>query len=281
MSVEKHEESRIGGEPINLYRFQHGPRDNDFYGYTDFERDLISDNVLYKAIPLQRGAVNSSGTLDRTALEIRMPGNLPLPRLFTGFPPSNVVNLVILQGHVDDVDVQFLPIWSGRVLACAHQGTEATLTCEPISTSMRRVGLRRHYQYMCPHVLYGDQCRASKTAATITVTVDIASGRRIIIGGVISHRARYIGGLAEWTAPDGRRHIRSIAEFDVDTANDRTGVTLSGPSDGLLPGRQVSLSYGCSHKTQACIEWHSNIRNFGGQPFIPLKNPVGSTHPFS
>src|SRR5690606_25380278 len=137
-----------------------------FYAYTDAETAVVFEGITYVPIPISRSAVKASGTLDKSALKVSVPINAEIAELFRIYPPAQVVTLVIRQGHIGDPDSEFLVHWSGRVLSTERKDSECEFSCEPIATSMRRTGLRRHYQIGCPHVLYGPRCRASKALAT-------------------------------------------------------------------------------------------------------------------
>lgn len=174
MSFATQEESRQLGEPVNLYLFRYGTGPSDIYCYSDCEEPVVFDGKTFVPTPIDRDSITPKSTLDKSELEIRMRQNTELADLFRYYPPSEVVTLVIFQGHNLDPSNQWLAAWSGRVLGFKIEGNMAHYTCEPVSSSMRRPGLRRHYQYGCPHLLYGTgagRCNANKAAATITRTV--------------------------------------------------------------------------------------------------------------
>ena len=101
------EESRTKGEPVALYHFQYGEASDKFFGYTDAEVPITNAGKLYVPLPITMGAVRSSGTLDRQSIEVRTPQNADLAELFRLTPPSQVVTLVVRQGHIGDPDSQF------------------------------------------------------------------------------------------------------------------------------------------------------------------------------
>ncbi len=273
MSFSNTEVSRFRGSPVTLFLFIYGNGPSSYYAYTDAEEEITFEGKVYQPVPIGRGDINSSGTLDKATIDISMPRDLALTELFRVYPPSQVVNLIIRQGHLNDPDDQFLVCWSGRVLSCARQNNEAVFSCEPISTSLTRNGLRRNYQYGCPHVLYGPQCRANKTAATTTVTPTSATGVTITlpVGWTTAPLAqKYLGGMVQWTAGNGDTVLRTILRV--------TGTnvfTLNGPLNGYVSGTPVNMIKGCNHQMTDCQAVHSNIQNYGGQPWIPLSNPIG------
>ena len=281
MSFATQEESRQLGEPVNLYLFRYGTNTNDVFCYTDCEVPVLFDSKTFVPVPIDRNAITSKSTLDKSELEIRMSQNTELADLFRYYPPSEVITLVIFQGHNLDPNNQWLAAWSGRVLGFKIEGNMAHYTCEPVSSSMRRPGLRRHYQYGCPLLLYstGDgRCNASKVAATISRSVAALFSNAIELAPSwetsSARKLKYVGGLVEWTTT-GRTERRTI----LDVQSDNT-LLLSGPVRNLSVGATLNISLGCNHKMDDCASVHNNIVNFGGQPYIPLKNPVGIRNNF-
>ena len=280
MAFSLFESSRNRAKPTNLFLFTYGDGPNSFYAYTDAEQEIVFGGITYQPVPIDRGSYTSSGTLDKSAIEVRIPRNLPLAELFRVYPPSQVVSLIIRQGHVNDPDNQFLVCWTGRVLSCSREDNEAKFNCEPISTSIKRPGLRRPYQYGCPHVLYGSECRANKAAATTTITPASFSGAVLTlpVNWVTAARAqKYIGGMVQWVSGAGDTVLRNILQVSGTNI-----FTLSGVIMGLAEGAPVNVILGCNHQAGVgpqpngdCHPLHNNIHNFGGQMWIPLKAPLG------
>ena len=314
------EVSRASGQPVALFYFRYGSHADSFYAYTDAEQAVVAAgsiagiDVTYSPIPIGRGAVTTSGSLDKAQLEIRMPRDIALTQHFVAFPPSLVVTLIIRQAHRNapatppalDAPV----VWAGRVVGMAFEGSEAKFTCEPIATSMRRNGLRRNYQRGCPHALYDENtCRADKTVATVTVAITGTAANKIIMPAEWFEYiavAKYLGGLAEWTTPEGNVEIRTILKNA-----DGKDLVVDGLIRGLVADQNVAVSLGCNRQQDDCRDLHvsavsgfradstlvtadstvvtadgagepllSNIHNFGGQPFIPFENPIGFNNQF-
>lgn len=270
--------SRLLGQPTELFRFVYGPLPQDVALYTDSDKPVVYLGETYSPVSISRSSTSNSGTLDKTAIEVMMPHLLKLPQLFRIYPPSGFISLTILQGQARDPDAQFVAVWVGRVISISVEGIEAKLSAEPITTSFRRAGLRRNYQYMCPHVLYGPQCKASKSAATTSATVLAVSGRTVVLSGAVPGQSLYAGGMIEWASSGGAAESRTIVS--VSSSGGNTSLLLTGLVPGLTAGKPVSLVLGCQHTLTACIAQHNNAPNFGGHPWIPLKNPIGNVSPY-
>lgn len=281
MSFAARETSRTLGEPVELYLFWYGSTDTAYYAYTDGETPITKSeqapsgatiSVTYSPVPIARGSINVSGSLDKSKLEIRGPRDLAVGGQFLVYPPTQPVSVTVYSGHVGETD--WLVTWSGTALSCAFELSEIKLTCEPISAALRRNMLRRMYQYTCPHVLYGPRCKADQAAATVSGTVTAIAGQSISLTAGWNAQAvdKYLGGLVSWTGPSGTER-RTIIGVSGNT------LRLSGLLRNLAVGNSVSVALGCNRKMDGCA-LQNNIYNFGGFPFIPPKNPLGNTSNF-
>lgn len=278
MTFAARESSRHTGQPIDLYEFRYGPEADSVVRHTNIAQGYSFGGNLFSPLPIMRGDVVASGNLDNTTMRITMPEDSFIAGLYNGEPPSNVITLIIRQGHLADAD--FKVVWSGKLLnGSFNESNEIELDCEPISSSLRRSGLTQDYQYACPHVLYGPMCRASRPAATITVVVTTVDGPVLTLPtgwATEARRSKYLGGIAEWTNAAGRAERRGI----VRVGGAQT-LVLSSESSGLVNGMTVSLVLGCNHQHGMsdldgdCLNLHNNLLNFGGEWEIPSKNPVG------
>jgi len=276
MSYQSREESREDAVPVNLLLFRYGLAATAIYTYTNAEQPIIRDSRVYAPIPVEADNIQSSGTLDRKTLVVRLPSSTEIAQLYRAYPPSYPVTLTIFRGHLSDDNRQWVVVWTGRVLNGKQAGDGShvcELSCEPIVTAMRRNGLRRNYQFMCPHVLYGTQCRASRGAATITVLPTAIGSNYVDVPAGWDTPARidkYTGGVIEWTTVEGNLEIRTV--LDVESG---TRIHMTGPTTGLT-SQTVRISLGCNHQMSDCGDLHDNILNFGGQPWIPINHPFGT-----
>lgn len=285
MTYDALEESRTQGQPISLYFIRYGEPEDAYYAYTSAEQQVVytfdSDlgPVAFQPIAITRGEINASGALDRAELEVRVPLSAGINAVFAGFPPSQVVAMFIFDGHFGEPE--FKTVWMGRLTAQAFEDEEAVYTCEPASTSLKRVGLQRFWQRGCPLVLYSQgwkKCNANEAAATTSVLTTAIDGAIVSIPDDWVEGFRkplHIGGMAKWSTPDGRLVIRTIVGIP---AADQ--VQLNAPATGLGVGVTVHLSLGCPHDRDGCALIHDNIHNYGGQDWIPTKNPVGVVRNF-
>lgn len=258
---------------FGLEASQFGP-----FAFCDGEEPITRAGITYVPWPVEVSDITSNGNLDKSDITVTLARGTDLENEFIGFPPSHVVNLILFQGHIGDEPtlVDYPAVWVGRVGAPIFENTTIAFNCVPVSTSIQRPGLRRNYQLSCPHVLYGSQCRASKNAATVTRTVSGISNNTITISAALPQaQNKYRGGLLEWTS-GGLTQVRTI----VTLSGAGTVLTVRGNLRGMTTGASVKVSLSCNRLQTDCADLHDNILNFGGQPSIPLENPLAQKNIF-
>ena len=264
------------GEPVELFLFTIGTVE---YRYCDVDREVTdpATGKVYKPIPIDRGRVSSAANLDKTELKVVVPLDSEIAEVFRTFPPGFKVSLKIFGGNLGENAPAFSAVWAGRVLQGSRErvsgGVEqCVLSCEPASTTMRQSGLRRNWQLSCPHALYGASCRASEAAAAHVATItDLGSIWLEVASGWegASAKQKFKAGKVTWPGQFSGLEQRMILSVSGDT------LQLAGPTTGLSVGDNVTIYLGCNRLMSDCRNLHNNIVNFGGQPWIPVENPIG------
>lgn len=272
--------SRSKSVPIHLYKVVYGVGPDERILLTNAEEDQVFEGDVYRVSQIQHGEIHAAGTLDKSSLEVTALADSPLAVLFRNSPPARVVSLTIWRGEVAAPGV-FYRVWSGRILSCSLEGYEAKLFGEPIGTAARRPGLRRNYQIGCPHVLYGPWCRANQADFTKEVALAGVSGSSVLLEAGWNDpwpEAKFINGVVTWTTPGGSTITRTI--LGIQNAGPNTILRLADSATGLTAESVVAISLGCNHQLSDCADVFNNGPNYGGCPWIPVKNPVGSYNPF-
>lgn len=267
MTYSASETSLQVGAPVELYEFTRG---STAYRFTSCDVAQTLGANSYAIATLKRGRIETSAERARNSIDIECARSFSIAEMFRISPPSDVIALVIKRVHRADSDVAV--IWTGRVLNCSFDGAQAVLQCEPVSSSLRRPGLRRLYQRQCPHVLYsqgGGQCNVVRATHSTTTTVTASAGLVLSVAALTAKP--WAGGFVEWEAVAGsveRRFITSFSGLDL---------VLSQAFQGIPNGASVTVSPGCDHTQATCVGVYSNGPNYGGFPFTPEKNPFDGT----
>ncbi|MGZ7222892.1 hypothetical protein ACXWPH_09850, partial [Streptococcus pyogenes] len=85
--------------------------------------------------------------------------------------PNDAISLTVWDKHADDTD--YVVSWVGVVNDVRWPDMiTCQLTCQSLSASFARPGLRRAWQLPCSNVLYDIDCRVVQALYSVPVTVD-------------------------------------------------------------------------------------------------------------
>jgi uncharacterized phage protein (TIGR02218 family) len=258
MTYAAREASDHDAQPVELYRFTEGTRK---WLYTSADAAVVYQSETYEPRPIKRGAFRQTQELNKATLEINAPRDLPLVADSFASPLVGVIALTIYRQHRGDGET--VAWWRGRVAGIRASGSEITITCEPLATALKRIGLRRPAQRQCPHALYDAGCTVSPALFSAT-------------GNLLSINSATLTASAFATKPDGwwvggKIILNGVPRFVIGHTGDT--VTISAAVPGLPQNAAFTVYAGCDHTPATCNSKFSNILNFGGAPWLPVKNP--------
>lgn len=259
MTYTAFEASDEQGEPIELFRFD---AYNGTWLFCSGETDTAYDGDTYLARPISRGAIESSQDMAKNTISMTAPRDNPLVRAIVDASPPGMIWLTIYRGHRDDGE--FVVAWNGRVTSVSQADAVATIKAESIMTSLDRVGLRPQYQLQCRHTLYGPGCTLDKSVYMWAGTVETVIGTQVIVAAASAKPDGWFAGGVLMTSDGVRRTIY---------LHTGTSITLSAPMPGLAAGTAIVLYPGCAQTLSACDLKFGNTENYGGAPWMPIKNP--------
>jgi hypothetical protein len=257
MSYQVIEASTHDANIVEIYQFTMG---GTTWRQASCVHEVVYDGHTYTPNPIDRPALELAGEISRQSIELGISSQNEIAQLFIAGSPETMLSVRIYQGHRDDGE--FVLIFSGRVLSCKWgKQYKASLECEPIFTSMRRGALKRNFSDRCPYVVYSSACGAGRNL--IAGVVGSISGLDLVVAvaaGVTN--GRLIGGTITIGVT-----VRTI------TAHSGSAIKITQPIEGAEAGDPLILSIGCDKTLTACNDWHSNLANFGGEPYIADNNP--------
>lgn len=265
MTYDTRENSLQSGEPIELYQFTYG---NNIYRFTSAQTAVSAIGYVWQPALLKRSGIDYSAEKSRSNLKLDVSRQFEIADLYRIMPPSEVILLAVYRYHEGDNEVAI--IWTGRILAVEFAGSLATITCEPVTTSLKRTGLRRLYQRQCPHVLYGTACGANKASFSAPATLSAVNGTTLNSATFGLYADGYFSGGYLDIVADGVTERRFI------TAHTGTQIIINVPLIGLVSGDTITVYAGCDHSKPTCKDKFNNLLNYGGFPYIPQKNPFGN-----
>ena len=272
MTYDLIETSTFNGQPVELFEFSRGA---SFWRYTNSEEDVVSFGATYESATIQRSKIEQTQDLGKSVIMINMPRILDFVQQYIQSPPSDIVSLTIRRFHSTDPDISnpanTVVIWIGRVVNIRFEEDTVIARCEPVLTSLRRGALRRVYQTTCPHVLYGSVCRANRNNFRLTTDVESFTATTLSATAIDAQPdGYYTGGFIQWSV-GSNVNKRFIIGHTGDTITLNLGLT------GLDVGTTVEIFPGCDHRLTTCVNKFNNELNYGGFPYIPIKNPFSGT----
>jgi uncharacterized phage protein (TIGR02218 family) len=265
MTYDARETSADQGAPQEIYEFVRGAYR---IRLTSADRDIAYVGQTYVRATISRTNVEASLEAARANVTITVPRTMEVADWHRVSPPADVIAVRILQRHQGDPDNEFAVVWTGRVTTVDFKGAAAELICESVYTSIRRAGLKRTYQRACPHVVYGAECGAAKSAHELLGAALAVSGVSVtatIFGTVPS--GRLAGGYLQVSRPAGQFERRAIATHTGST------IELAQPIVGFGPGQAFAAYPGCDHTAPTCNTVFGRLPSYGGFLYIPAKNP--------
>lgn len=258
------ETSASDGAPVELYTFSYT---GHAFRYTSADEEIIVDGIAYAPLALTRSALRPSINKEKSGLTLSLPLSAPLCELFRIAPPGEEVELTVARYHRGDG--QRLVVYIGRVVNARFDQFEMELSVESIMSSMQRTILTRSYQKNCPHLLYGTACKADPTAYRVNTVATTITGN-IVLAPISPADDYYAGGVIAYTGI-----YSGVTERRFIVGNTGGQFTLDRSPYGLLEGQAFNILPGCKRTMDDCKNKFNNLANYGGQPFIPTKNPVG------
>lgn len=266
MDFDLRELSLWAGKPIGYFKFVRGAT---VWGYTTADREIVLDGTTYTPAPIKRSRIKIGSERRKLSITVTVPRDLPVVGNWRPFPPRDRVALTILQQHHGETD--WAVDWTGRVLAPKFSGASVELTCEPSTTIARRAGLSRCWQRACPLALYSQghgMCNVDKALHAVPATlaeVDTTTFASAAFASVTD--GRLAGGFLEYPrASDGVTEYRTIMSHVGDT------ITIDYGLSDIASDLEVIAYPGCRQSWADCSSFDNND-NFGGDLFLPQKNP--------
>jgi uncharacterized phage protein (TIGR02218 family) len=252
--------------PVELYAFAQGVNrylyNSGIETFTRLGQDYLPSNI-------KRSNIRQTSNVFKNSVKFTFPRGNEFASQFIGFAPEELTSATVFQRDFNDPDEEYLTSWKGRVVGAETSENEIILECESIFTSVRRPGLREVFELTCRRTLYERGCNVNREAYKHTGAVlSIGSNSvDITVNGASSQADGYYTG--------GIFIVDGIMRYIVDHSSDV--VTITRPIASLVGGVDVDIYPGCDGLTGTCNTKFSNLDNFGGFPYIPIRNPFNGS----
>ncbi len=247
-------------------------RDGSIFGFTDFDKDLTVDSLLYQARSgYTRSAIHTIANLAVDNLDIE-----------SAIDSETLSAADLRAGVWDGATVEiFLVNWANLAngMIILKRGTigEVELKDTVFRAELRGLSQALSQQIVelytpdCRADLGDTRCKVNLTALTVTGAVTAVTDRRSFAdsarGESVNH---WNGGLLTWTsgANVGRK-------MEVKAFGNSGAFTLFLPMPSIVAvGDNYSLRPGCDKKFSTCKDRYSNVKNFRGEPNVPGNDQV-------
>lgn len=250
------------------------------WAYTSADMPVEYNGVTYEPVPISRGAAEQTQDINKNDLQIKVARDNDVGLIHLQYAPDSITSLTVFQREEDGT---FGVFWKGRITGARADGSEITLVCESVFTSMRQPGLRARYQKNCRHAVYGRGCRLDPEDFAVTAYVAGLSGLTLTIpDAALQPDGYYLGGMVRLY--NTLRMITShygdqiVITREIHGAAEQLAATGYGLAYGLDYGRAAAVLYpGCNRVRSTCINKFDNVLNYGGFPWIPARNPFGGS----
>lgn len=255
--------------PFLFLQFQVGP--TLFYRYVDTEKSKGWNGDSWTPATFAPEFPGEDGDMKEQTMKLTVRGDLTPALMLINRPPSFVCRVSVWEGNLLDQNREVKLRFAGRVISSkwSDAGT-IEITVAPGSTELNLPGRPQLYMRTCGHVLYGPRCGVTKVKRAMTGVVNDA-GLIVLAGyptGFIEADA-FSRGEISWTNPEtAQTEYRTIILCEDNGSG--LSVFVNYPPVGVAT---FEIALGCTHTEDACIDWHDNILNYGGQPWIPLESP--------
>jgi uncharacterized phage protein (TIGR02218 family) len=216
-----------------------------------------------------RSEYSNKQELSKASIEILFPASSPIAKEWINRDLHNRLSLTIFAKEDSTVS----SIWKGRMSSIRPSSEEIVLTFESVFTSLRRTGISKRYQRLCPLVLYGKQCgvNAATYQVNATCTARQPSTYQYEIPIAASQpNGYYSGGILEASNGDKRFIVKHEGIYIF------VNRLLGALETATLPA-SVKIYPGCDRSKETCKNKFNNLNNYGGFPFIPGKNPFNGS----
>jgi len=266
MSFDAKEISQASGQPVELFEISVGSTN---YLLTSHEDEIVVGLKTYSPEQINRGEIQNTMEDHSDGVQVELPATHAFVQMYVNLIPSDRPTLKIFKSHRTDTPTpEVIQIFDGFVQSVGffNNGSIARLSGLPATASVGREIPRFMYQGVCNHILYDARCQVSDASFKFTGACDTVSGISITVNGLSASKG------SGW-ATGG--HIEVPGVSDQRLIIDQTGdvLTLRLPFRVDVLDEVCNVFAGCAHTVAICKSKFNNVLNYGGFPFVPLKNP--------
>lgn len=260
------EASISDGAPIYLYEFKQSALVSWRFTSDLVDVDYLGVTWASKAITHSDVALRSD--VVSTSVKLEFPITDAFASQFLGYPPDALISMTIYRKHRDAIDYRV--IFKGRVSVPVANDASISMECESLQSRIKQNGLQSKMTRMCRHTVYVGMCRLNRGDWAVPVSIASMAGRVVTINASSSVTPGELTGGMIKSATGELRMIESHVGLVITLVRPFAQLLSEVESEGA--GYVAQAYPGCQRNRAACAEFN-NRDNFGGFPWIPVKNP--------
>lgn len=245
-------------QPIELHLFQSATTSWAYHSSNiGTTIDYSGYSFAGETIKCSARSISSNSLKNQLTVSIALSNDFVAPYKIA--PIEELIRYTLYRGQSGD----YVQQWKGKVAKINFKRNVAEILVVPGTQELKRSGLTKRFSIQCILPLYSSKCTVDYSLYSITGTISTVSGLTVTATEFASKADNYFrGGVL---IANGRERM-----IDYHVGNT---VMLYSVLPGLVPGMSFEARRGCPHTDSACYTDFNNHLNFGGQPYIPTKNP--------
>lgn len=240
-------------------------KDGEIMGFTDLDKDITVDSVIYKA----ESGFNATAVQSKSDLSV---DNMDIEGLITS---ADITEADILNGLYDYAEVEIFlvnyeSIADGVIYVKRGKIGEIKVKRSNFIAELR--GLSQHlqqnigrvYTASCDAILGDSRCGVNMASFTFTASISSVVSQQIITATALTQSSGYFtGGEITFTSGLNNGLKMEVKEFSA------TKITLALPMPlSLSFGDSFTIKTGCDKSSPTCKSKFNNLINFRGFPSI-------------
>lgn len=244
---------------VTLYNITVGQR---LYKYTSGEFDVQTATDLWEAHPIKRADLGFD--LTQNVLTLTVPSDLVPFDSFKAHVPILPIEVEVLEYP------SFGLMYKGNITGVSYDARTgvAKVTLGSTNTIDTVTCPNRTFGKLCSLDLFDSMCGVNANSFKLSIPVTDLNWTS---DNVFSHAS--VGGVVGGAFNSGYIVLNTgESQFIVSHVGDT--ITLLSPLFTLPESTTIDIYYGCNKTEEDCANKFGNLPNFGGFPYVPIKNPV-------
>jgi hypothetical protein len=277
------EGSHEDGQPEELFLFTNA---EESFAYTDGPLPITAGAHTYSPTPIARTNIDLRDVESNRNLTVKVPIDNAFALRYVVTVPASIDSFQLFRQHSTDTPTPGIKqYFFGKVTGVKFKGNEALIDVKNFGSILERLVPQQTSRNACNHILYDAKCAVSDTSFKITgdvtaistdgLTVTLDTGANTVPDTGLALSAQltddanfFIGGFIRRGGIE-HRMVRDMTDLGGNVAE----VVVLFPLQTISVGTTLEMFAGCDHQFPTCTDKFVNTPNYGGFPFVPLKNP--------